>query len=168
MTEFPSYRSYYNFRKQVIRNSRFLQTEETLKFLEAVKSTINKRKLNLEAPIRLYRAQIGSDTRSVPVCDDDEILIDEYDVDCPYPKDRMVPDAEHCGDNRANPRGIPILYLSTSSETAIAETRPWLSSILTVARFVLKRDISVVDCTKDNDKIPFFVLKNLVQKRERA
>ena len=46
---------------------------------------------------------------------------------------------------RANPRGIPYLYLSSDSVTAIAEIRPDSGERVTVADFVVKEPIHAVD-----------------------
>ena len=46
---------------------------------------------------------------------------------------------------RLNPVGIPYLYLSDDIDTSIAEVRPWLGAIVTVASFVPKKDIKIVN-----------------------
>ncbi len=54
---------------------------------------------------------------------------------------------------RANPTGIPYLYLSDKAATAIAEARPWLTAMLTVCAFEIKRDLTIADlCPTPEEK----------------
>lgn len=46
---------------------------------------------------------------------------------------------------RANPAGIPYLYLGSSKHTAVSEIRPHTGEQATVARFVLGADLQVID-----------------------
>ncbi len=46
---------------------------------------------------------------------------------------------------RANPPGIPYLYLGSEEETAISEIRPHTGEIVCVADFTLPRDLRLVD-----------------------
>jgi hypothetical protein len=61
----------------------------------------------------------------------------------------MKPRPNVAGDGRANPRGIPCLYLATTEKTAILEVRPWIGSYVSIARFCLSRDVKIVNCTRD-------------------
>jgi hypothetical protein len=49
-----------------------------------------------------------------------------------------------------NAKGIPCLYLSTDHDTAMAESRPWIGSYVSVASFEVLRDLTVVDCSADS------------------
>ena len=51
------------------------------------------------------------------------------------------------GGGRANPPGIPFLYLSDDDKTAIIEVRPWKGAIVSVAKFETIKKIRVVDLT---------------------
>lgn len=55
-----------------------------------------------------------------------------------------------------NPKGIPCLYCSTDMETAMTETRPWIGSFVSIAQFVVLRDLTIVDCSSDSAKGGFF------------
>lgn len=48
-----------------------------------------------------------------------------------------------------NPKGIPCFCFSTDRDTAMAETRPWIGSCVSVAQFVMLKDLTVVDCSAD-------------------
>lgn len=54
------------------------------------------------------------------------------------PKDRAT-------EGRANPRGIPCLYLASDSDTAISEIRPQVENRVTVGKFKVNDEISVID-----------------------
>lgn len=51
---------------------------------------------------------------------------------------------------RANPSGMPYLYLASSEKVAILEMRPGIRDRITVARFKLRKNILVVDITQDS------------------
>jgi hypothetical protein len=61
----------------------------------------------------------------------------------------MKPLPDRAAEGRVNPKGLPCLYLSTDRETAMTETRPWIGSLVSVAQFVMCRDLTVVDCSAD-------------------
>jgi hypothetical protein len=71
------------------------------------------------------------------------------DYDIPCSAERMLPDAAKVRDGPANRKGNPYLYLAEKRETAIAEMRPWGSSLVTLARFTLTRDCHVIDCSRN-------------------
>ncbi|MFN4141211.1 RES family NAD+ phosphorylase [Aestuariivirga sp.] len=66
----------------------------------------------------------------------------------PLSESRMRPLQDRAYEGRVNPKGIPCLYLATARDVAMSEVRPWIGSILSVARFSLNRQVTVVDCSK--------------------
>ncbi len=55
-----------------------------------------------------------------------------------FPPSKMgIPPAEKARNGRANPVGIPYLYLASNLKTAISEIRPSLKDKVTVGRFKL-------------------------------
>jgi hypothetical protein len=56
---------------------------------------------------------------------------------------------------RANPKGIPYLYLSSDSNTAIAEIKPFSGDKITVAEFLVKEPIRTVDLRNPRIDDPF-------------
>lgn len=54
------------------------------------------------------------------------------------------PLAEKCSGGRANPQGIPYLYLSTDTETTLYETRATYLDYVTIGTFRLREEIKVV------------------------
>lgn len=67
------------------------------------------------------------------------------------------PPKEYATSGRANPQGIPYLYLSDSIETTIYETRSSLYDCLTVGSFQLNRPLQVISLHKIEELSPFEV-----------
>ncbi len=64
----------------------------------------------------------------------------------PFSKKEMGPPPPDKTDpGRANPAGIPYLYLASTQETAIAEVRPQKGEILTVAEYSIKKQLQFID-----------------------
>lgn len=55
------------------------------------------------------------------------------------------PSPEDSPGGRANPPGIPFLYTALDQPTAVAEIRPWKGALVSVAKFVLTRKITIID-----------------------
>nr|WP_256436979.1 RES family NAD+ phosphorylase [Ensifer sp. ENS09] len=67
----------------------------------------------------------------------------------PYGPDRMKPQERRASEGRANSVGIPVLYLATSPETAVSETRPWVGAQVSVGTFEVTRDLTIVNFTHE-------------------
>jgi RES domain-containing protein len=96
-----------------------------------------------------YRAQYGYDWRTFEPTfygADEKHRIRRQTA---FSADRMRPKAEFVGDGRANPAGIPFLYMATTPTTAMAEVRPWLGCTVSLAHFELLRNVFLVDCSGD-------------------
>jgi len=95
----------------------------------------------LEATDHLYRARLLKATS-------------------PYPIEEMgAPPREVASNGRANPIGIPYLYVATTKETAIAEIRPFTGATVCVATYEVKSRIDFVDLRNPLSSIsPFIIL----------
>jgi hypothetical protein len=144
MAEFASAKSYHLFQQSVLRKSRYMHDEEVHAFLRNVIATSESRKQVVSKDTVLWRAQRGYIWRK-----ENEGQEEEFEVPGAFPADRMRPKAEFAGDGRVNPKGIPCLYLASSSDTAMAEVRPWLGAYVSLAQFKVMRDCTVVDCSSD-------------------
>lgn len=69
----------------------------------------------------------------------------------------MVPLPYSASDGRANPRGIPCLYMADDRHTAIAEVRPWIGSLVSVAIMRTLKDQRLVDVREDNTRTPIYL-----------
>ena len=147
MAEFKSYRSYFDFSKKTQRESRYIHDEEIYEFLSTLWETSNKRIDEIKKDSRLYRAQLGCDYN--PYYQDDVHVCDE---EAPFTANRMKPLPDRASEGRANPKGIPHLYLADQKETAMSEVRPWVGSKVTLAIFKIIRDLRVVNFSNQSEK----------------
>jgi hypothetical protein len=148
--EFASWRSYWHFRREVTRIARYIYSPEATKFLETVVRGAQSRTKIIKEGHRFYRAQVAHADEFINEIDDV--------VPAPASPDRMMPFTDRATEGRINPKGIPCLYVATHEETAIAETRPWIGSLVSVAVLKTLREQRVVDCTdvSNNSRIYLF------------
>lgn len=138
--EFASWSSYQKFSRQVRSVSRFVWNQKVQAFLDTVLATLKDRDVKIPSGTLLFRAQQGIDY--APVADEDGEQIGEEK--CGYGGARMTPLKNRAKEGRANPAGIPVLYLASTEQTAISEVRPWVGSEISVAQFKIIRDIRIV------------------------
>ena len=138
MAEFNSWLSYYQFAQAVKSQRRYMRDSETEHFLQTVLTTSFNRQEVAPSGTHFFRAQLGCEIRREGP---EEIY--PYFPFCP---ERMIPLCDRAREGRANPKGIPYLYLAVEKDTAIAEVRPWVGSFVSIAQFALKREIRVVNC----------------------
>lgn len=119
---------------------RFVRTSEDNGFLCEVLRTSKTRIIKMPAGQGLWRAQRGHTWRKL--CQDGQYI---DDIPAPYPQERMKPLADRASEGRANPKGIPVLYLSNRPETAMSEVRPQLGSYVSCAHFKTTRALKIVD-----------------------
>lgn len=79
------------------------------------------------APAKVYRARM-------------------CDQPTPYPINQMgKPPEIQAGNGRANPVGIPCLYVASDAETAVAEIRPHKGELVCVAEFDVDSTVKLID-----------------------
>jgi hypothetical protein len=79
--------------------------------------------------------------------------------DVPYTVDQMgAPPKRIASHGRANPAGIPYLYLGSTQETAISEIRPHTGEIACVADFMTPTSLKLVDLRTPRKMVSPFVL----------
>lgn len=163
MIEFKSWRSYWNFARATKNKARYIHSEEVKDFLHTVLETSKDQEAPTKKGSVLWRAQLGHDFR--PCYQDGELM---GDIECPHPHDRMKPRVDRAIEGRANPKGIPYLYLSTSKETALSEVRPWVGSLISVGQFRILRDLVVIDCSKHHGETGIYFEEPDPETRARA
>ena len=84
------------------------------------------------------------------------------DDKCYKPSEMGAPPRGAASHGRANPAGIPYLYLGSTAKTAVAEVRPHPGQIVCVAEFQIESEIRLVDLCKPRSLIsPFsFILRD--------
>lgn len=143
---FKSWRSYLTFRHVVDTKQRFILDQESIGFLNSIVETCGERERTIKKDLIVWRAQNGHSLRPYYQHDFDtgeDIHIDDFP--CPFPLNRMKPLSDSAAEGRANSKGIPHLYVATDKETAMAEVRPWLGAILTVAYLKITKDLKILD-----------------------
>lgn len=153
---FKSWRSYSIFKHAVDTKQRFILDEESIDFLNSIVDTCQERELTIKKDSIVWRAQNGHSWRPHYQHDpdtDEDIHVDDFP--CPYPPNRMKPLSDSAAEGRANSKGIPHLYVATDKETAMAEVRPWLGAILTVAHLKITRELKILDFSVEHGKNNF-------------
>lgn len=138
--EFASWRSYDEFARQVRHLRRYVWNTEVRAFLDTVRATLRDRDVKISEGTALCRAQRG--VVYDPVVQDG---IEVGEVPHGYGAARMKPLPNRAPEGRANPAGIPVLYLASSEQTAISEVRPWIGAEISVAQFEVLRDLRAVN-----------------------
>lgn len=75
-------------------------------------------------------------------------------------KDMMAPPKHLATPGRANPAGIPYLYLASTPETAVCEIRPHTGEFISIADFSLASQLKVVDLRCPRRTVSPFVLSD--------
>ena len=140
--EFASWRSYWSYWKTVRHARRYVWPIEVREFLDSVRRTAKKRELVIPENMPFYRAQVGWKY------DVKELKDGTLSGPRAFGPHRMKPKASRAREGRANAAGIPVLYLAFEIETAIAETRPWIGSQVSVSQFRTTRELRVLDLTQ--------------------
>ncbi len=66
--------------------------------------------------------------------------------DEPFPSEKMgAPPKDKAAHGRANPAGIPYLYLASDQQTAASEIRPHPGELACIAAFTVPKELSLVD-----------------------
>jgi hypothetical protein len=144
--------AYAKFEREIKSDVRYIYSDETLAFIAEVVATSGKRTHVLKAGSIFSRAQIGHDWRE----EGDE---GEIRIEAPYPPERMKPLQDQATEGRANPIGIPRLYVASTLDTAIAESRPWMGAFVSVAQFKTVRELKLINCSADERNL-FATLEN--------
>ena len=92
----------------------------------------------------------------------------EFEVECAYTSDRMKPPPDRAYEGRANPKGIPCLYVATTKETAMYEVRPWMGSYVSVGQFKALKDLEIVDCSHDHGNRTIYFHEPTSEETEKA
>ncbi len=140
---FKYFDSYKDFSLSTRRGNRYIHSEKVESFLNALLETSKERERVLKKGIPLWRARIGSGKH--PIFYEEEIVDHEP---CPYSQDDMKPLSDSAPEGRANPKGIPYLYLATHRETAMHEVKPWVGLSISIGQFQINKDLRVIDCSK--------------------
>ncbi|HLA26873.1 MAG TPA: RES family NAD+ phosphorylase [Syntrophales bacterium] len=146
MKKFESPSDYSKFSYMIKKKSRDPEGSWCQNFLEGLLATCKTRTIELPPKTKLWRSQLGKDKSRQNIsagiiCLDTTLR--------PFPPHRMKPLPDKAEAGRANPKGVPVLYLSTDRETAMSECRPWLAAFISIGMFYTNRDLKILDLSKD-------------------
>jgi RES domain-containing protein len=142
-SRFPQLFAYERFARSVRYKRRYLLTQEAGVFLRYARETAQRRVSAVQSGTLLWRAQGGASKIERPIDGIDET----YEVDYPFDTSRMKPPVDRAREGRANPKGIPFLYLATDRDTAASEVRPWKGGVVSIGQFRVTRDLRLVNTT---------------------
>lgn len=145
--------SYHKFAQSVKSDLRYVRSKPSNDFLDEVLASCARRKLVIRKDSIFWRARLGCDSVEVEQTDGEVTAV--YEQDRPYGAQGMKPIPNWQSEGRANPRGIPCLYVATTRDTALAEIRPWIGAFSSVAQLKVVRDLNVIDCSKHHEKNAF-------------
>lgn len=147
--EFASWRSFWDFQREVARNWRYVRSPDGQRFLSAVAAGCHSRSTEIKTGRRFYRAQVAHH----------DVLDENIGEELPGPAlpQRMFPLRDRATEGRVNPKGIPCLYMASDKHTAMAEVRPWIGSLVSLALLQTRRTLRVVDCTEGAERHPIFI-----------
>lgn len=145
---FASWRSFWTFEQEVTRHRRYMISKESQAFLAALLRTSETRSSRLAQGHHLCRAQVAHAEQAHPQAGP---------LPGPALPSRMIPLPDKASDGRANPRGIPCLYMADNRHTAIAEVRPWIGSLVSVAIMRVLRDQRLIDCRDNRVHPPIYL-----------
>lgn len=157
---FKTWRSYWDFSYSVKNKQRYIRSNDEHEFLNSLLDTCKERIRIIEPDNWVWRAQLGCEFEPIYQTDhttDEEIYIDDQPI--PYSFSRMKPLAECATEGRANPKGIPYLYVASDKETAMSEIRPWLRSTISLGTFRTTRQLKIIDFSVQHGTTSKFYFK---------
>jgi len=140
-----NYRDWENFCSYLISENRYILNDKYKKLTEEILRLAKDREAFLEQGSVFWRAKPSKGFR---VTKDGEILRDGYT------KEEMSALSKKAKGGRANPAGISYLYLAENLETAIAEIKPYIGDVITIASFSLSRKVKIVDIRQGAPSLP--------------
>lgn len=127
------------FCEDIKYNNRFVLDN---KFLDELDKVIEYSTSFINAGEKVYRARIYD------LSYNEKIIRELKKIKGYTVKEMGKPSRDKCSGGRANPEGISYLYTATNEKTAIGEVRPWLKTEVTVAEFIVKEKLKIVDLTE--------------------
>ena len=137
---------YYQFSFRIKNKSRDSSGSWCENFLDYLLNTCKTRTIELPEKTKLWRSQLGKEKRN-PITFAGGSFLDTSLK--PFPQPRMKPCPQKVEEGRANSKGVPVLYLSTDRDTAMAECRPWIAVYISIGMFYTIKNLKILDLSKD-------------------
>jgi hypothetical protein len=153
--------SYWGYLSEKLQtDTRFIikqSDDETENFFNLLDETFSLAEKVISEKRKFYRARLGCDKEKK-----------NYFSKCIPFKEMGAPPKDKSKPGRANPHGIPFLYLASDKETALSEVRPWKKAKVSIATFLTNQQLKIIDLTGvDNIKSPFVFQGNLKKEIEK-
>jgi len=133
------------FVEGVQRRWRYFPDNQAQSFLEAAAEYIHKnKKLSLGTEQTLFRARLGCQSGGSSGKIRDAIFAGG-EAPTPFSAEQIVPTPEYAGNGRLGTKGIPVLYLSDSANTAALEARPFVDDPVTIGTFKPSKELNLAD-----------------------
>jgi hypothetical protein len=143
--QFKTLSDWISFKLYIQQRNRYILDFEYKAFIDRLLLSAQKREQLISSREKFYRARIGVMERGRK----QSIFKTKH----PYSKKEMKnPPPEKAIEGRINPKGISYLYLSSDLITAIAETRPWVDELISVAECTFWKDLKVINMIPDSEK----------------
>jgi len=139
-------RDFERFNNLVRTQFRFCLPTEYREMMKAITESAASRVKDVPEGNSLWRAQLGMAPATETARDDGSVVI-QFNA---HPPERMKPILGLPVEGRANPQGLPVLYMSTDPNTAMTEVRPNLASVISLAILKTNRPLRIVDCEMSN------------------
>jgi hypothetical protein len=112
----------------------------------------------LEELLPLYEEELpcGDSYYRARICEDGKRFTKKH-MGCPPP--------ERSSSGRANPNGIPYLYLSSIEDTALYEVKPFNMDIVSIGEFTSKKVLKIIDLASEHKIKPFRLGNKIRDKR---
>ncbi|MCT4565624.1 MAG: RES family NAD+ phosphorylase [Maledivibacter sp.] len=124
--------------KNIRHSNRYIYSKEVNSIIDEIMEISKSHIIEIGQDVELYRCQVGC------IYKEDE---SNYDI-LPYEKLRMFPRKNIANEGRANPKGIPYLYMATDMKTAMCEVRAWPGLDVSCCVFKPKQKLKLIDLTK--------------------
>jgi len=131
-----------DFKYEVYRARRSIFSDKTNQFLQSVREGLANRIMIKPKGTPLFRSQAGYK----------EDHNEDYAKYCGHDVQRMKPISGLAIEGRSNPKGIPVLYLSSDEITSMSELRPQVAQIISCGQFVTNRELKLVNCCTEDNK----------------
>lgn len=133
-----------NLANELKRKNHFLLEEQWLSYLKKYSDQI---KSYIKSGSGYYRARIGFDKKAIPVMGDWHPE-PHYK---PFSQENIgAPPPFKAASGRMNRSGVSFLYLASDPETALVETRPFPSQIISIGQFKNEKELQIADFVSVN------------------
>ncbi|WP_178089552.1 RES family NAD+ phosphorylase [Rheinheimera lutimaris] len=146
LTSFSSVQGWYQLKEELKHTNRFFLSSQF--DFNTIKKLISLLEIEVDNLSRdWFRSRIQIDTAPFP------------------PEQMLAPPAKLASHGRANPAGIPYLYIASDEETAASELRPHTGDLMTIAKLSIPSQLKLVDLRDPRKTISPFELEDISELR---